>query len=98
MYGGSAGLQTTVNMGVRLLKPMNCISAKSLSESKVLLTANREFWAASDELEELSTLFWSILAHGGEQVADALTVQVVTVISLDRVHESCSLVSSVFEQ
>lgn len=51
-------------------------------------TANGELRATSDELEEVSTLFWRVLAHGSEKIADALTVQVVAVISLDRVHES----------
>lgn len=52
-----------------------------------MLTSYWELRTTSDELQEVSAFFWRVLAHGGEQVADALTVQVVAVISLDRVHE-----------
>lgn len=54
----------------------------------MLLTANRELRTTSDELEKISSLFGRVLAHGGEQVANALAVQVVAMIGLDRIHES----------
>ena len=52
-YGGSLGLQTTVNMGLRLLKPRIVTLVKSGKLKPFMIserTANRKFWTAGDEL------------------------------------------------
>ena len=81
-------MHTTVNMGVRLLKP-KCKSAttgrKCMHDR--IRTSDRKFWAAGDELKKVPAFFKSHLTHSLQQVANTLTVQVVAMIGLDGVHK-----------
>ena len=67
VYGGSLGLQTTVNIGFRLLKPAYTyqpgVKAKQEKVRCFALTANRKFGTTSDELEEIPSLSCRELAH-----------------------------------
>ena len=89
MYGGSLALHTTVNRGVKLLKPVYIYLAPEESPDRARAhTTNREFRAASDELEELAALGRVVLAHDLQQVANRLAVHVKAMIRLHRVHQS----------
>jgi hypothetical protein len=92
VYGGSLGLHTTVNMGVRFLKPGPSLVTWS-QHGKEQLTSDWKLRAASDELQELPTLLGSVFTHSLEQVPHALAVEVEPVIRLDGIHESCVMVS-----
>lgn len=65
MYPGSLGRQTTVNIGVRLLKPIVHIISEDSSQlvGKKTLTSNRQFGAARNELKEVSTLLCGQFTH-----------------------------------
>ena len=58
VYGGSLGLHTTVNIGVKLLKPKypEISHAITLHPLEVQLTADRQFGAASYKLKEVASL------------------------------------------
>lgn len=87
MYGGSLGLQTTVNIGVNDLKPV-LVSSDCLIVGELMLTTNGELWTAGSKLQEISPLRQRKLAHSLQQVLDTLAIHVEAVVSLDRVHES----------
>jgi hypothetical protein len=88
VYGGSLGLQTTVNIGVKLLKPITKISHQSRTRIMwEILTPNREFGAARHKLKEVTSLRQRQFAHSLEQVANALAVHVETVVSFDRIQK-----------
>lgn len=59
VYGGSLGLQTTVNIGFRLLKPA-CTVLASLGVRNRLsaLTSNGKLWTTCNELQEVPPLGW----------------------------------------
>ena len=61
VYGASLGLHTTVNIGVRFLNPTTDATlaiASSLQQTGCnLLTSNRKFRAARNELKEIPS-FW----------------------------------------
>lgn len=58
VYGGSLGLHTTVNIGVKLLKPKHPqISPRTSPHPvKVQLTADGQFGAAGYKLKEVASL------------------------------------------
>lgn len=86
VYGGSLGLQTTVNMGFRLLKPEYILLASfRLTIGLFSLTSDRKLWATGDELQEVPPLGWGELAHCLQKIADALAVHIETVVCLDRI-------------
>lgn len=57
-YGGSLGLHTTVNMGLRLLKPRYMASANGVREIDrgIPHTTDRKLRATCDKLKEVSPL------------------------------------------
>ncbi len=57
------------------------------------LTTNRKLGAASGELEEISSFWKCELAHCLKQILHTLAIHVEAMVSLDRVHESCEIVS-----
>jgi hypothetical protein len=56
-------------------------------------TSNWQLRTAGDELQEVPPLLVRKLAHRLEQVAHTLTVKVIAVVRLDRVHKSYKNVS-----
>jgi hypothetical protein len=74
-------------MGVKDLNPKRILDTARKDEH-VMLTSNWKLGASSCKLQEIATLCSIKIAHGMEQVLDALAVHVVAVIRLDRVKES----------
>lgn len=86
MYGGSLGRQTTVKIGVRLLKPVDSQYLAGRLKSRGP-TSNGKFGATGDKLEEVPALLCGQLAHGLEQIPHALAVHVESMVRLDRIHQ-----------
>lgn len=80
-------MQTTVNIGVRDLKPKNALVNADTKEN-IIRTSDRKLWTASGELEEVSSLRQSQFAHGLKQVLHALAVHIEAMICFNGVHES----------
>lgn len=78
-------MQTTVNIGVRLLNPENSVSYEIQGKSGKL-TSNWEFWTTRRELQEITTFWDCQLAHGLEQILHTLAIHIESVIGLDRIH------------
>jgi len=87
-------LQTTVNIGVRDLKPVWRLVSVLRKREAGIYTANGKLRAASGKLQEVSSLWQSQFTHGLQQILYALAVHIEAVICLDRVHESCRIVSN----
>lgn len=81
-------MQTTVNIGVRLLKPENFVSYE-IQDKSGKQTSNWEFWTARGELQEIATFWDGQLAHGLEQILHALAIHIESMIGLDRIHQCC---------
>lgn len=53
------------------------------------LTSDGQLRATGDELQKFAALGWSVLAHDLEKISNRLAVQVVTMIRLHGIHQSC---------
>jgi hypothetical protein len=79
-------LQTTVNMGVKLLKPSEPLAfGDCIGGDGTIHTSNWELRAARSELQKVATLSRRQLAHGLKQILDAFAVHVEPMIRFNRV-------------
>lgn len=64
VYGGSLGLQTTVNIGFKLLKPRyGVLALLSLVNGYLAPTSDGKLWGTRYELQKVSPLGWRQLTH-----------------------------------
>lgn len=87
-------MQTTVNMGVRALKPGKPVNIfHKTIRHREQLTSDGKLGAARYELQEIATVLVRKLTHDLKKIADASAVKIETMVRLDGIHKSYIKVS-----